>query len=156
MSARYKDILESYTKIVIKNDDYTVEGLLEAYKQFCESLAVKTYKPQVAIVNKDAYVKTTLAEAIARAKQPVVIPVQKNKYNNWESTVRPGLIFEERNVSDGPEPKMQYVCVGVQDGDKIAPLSMNQLRVCQANGWRFDAKNTVGCAKTVTTDLAMK
>ena len=158
MSDRYKEILELYTSVVIKKGDYSQAGLESAFNEFCDTLTIPKYeyKPPKQNIDNNHYVKTTLAEAIQRAKLPVMISVEKNKYGNWESTVYPGLIFKEINVCTDPKhPKMQYVCIGFQDGEKIAPLSMNQLRICQANGWMFDTSNTVGCAKTVSSDLAV-
>ena len=153
MTDRYEEILRLYTKIVLKNGKFDVDGLQRAFKEFCASLAVQPVKPKpIATTNNSSYVKTTLAEAIQRAKQPVVIPVKTNEHGNLESTIYPGLVFKE--VKDGDET--YHVCYGFQDGKNIAPLSINQLRVCQANGWRFDVNNTVGCATTVSSDYAVK
>ena len=161
MSEQYESILKLFTNILVQKGIYTVDGIRNAYKDFCDSLAVQEYKSKpTPAANNDKYVQTTLAEAIQRAKQPVKIPVKKNEYDNFESTVYQGLIFKEfmHDVADPATGKFEtyYVCVGFQDGKNIAPLSMNHLRICQANGWRFDVNNTIGCAKTTTSDLGIK
>jgi hypothetical protein len=150
MSERYQEILKIYVDIIIKQGDYSVQGIESAFIEFCNSLKKHEIKPRVIAKDADEtnYVKTTLAEAIQRARLPVHITVQRNKHGNLESTVYPGLIFKEVNGAN--------ICVGFQDGEKIAPLSMNQVRICQANGYRFDVTNTVGSAKTVDSELAIK
>ena len=79
-----------------------------------------------------------------------------NDYGNLESTIYPGLVFKKFTEDTPNGPEEYHVCIGFQDAANIAPLSINQLRVCQANGWRFDVNNTVGCAKTVTSEYAVK
>lgn len=155
MSEKFKLLLESYTTILIKNGIYTVDGIQAAFKDFCDSLTIQEPKIKPLPNNNNAnYIQTTLSEAIQRAKQPVIITVKKNENDDWESTVYPGMIFKEFPNETGDDT--HYVCVGFKDGKNLQPLSMNQLRICQANGWRFDINNTIGCAKTVSTDLAVK
>ena len=84
-----------------------------------------------------------LVQAVEPANIPILIQVVGQAEGSKSVEIRPRVngIIEQ---------------ITFQDGEKIAPLSMNQVRICQANGYRFDVTNTVGCAKTVDSELAVK
>ena len=94
---------------------------------------------QGIIVNR----KTLLFACQAR-KVCIFNPLDLNK----ECTIIPGLLVKEL----GPNDSIAY---GVQDGPNIAPLSINQLLACQANGFKYDKNNTVGSAKFTTSPLGV-
>ena len=147
--AQVKTVLDIFTGILIKNGDFTVAGVEKAFREFSSKVTVHKYKPPKASNGPRSYIRTTLAEAVENAKLPVLIPVRRNQYGNWESTIYPGLLFND------PEPT-KAVAFGMQDGPKIAPLSINQLLICQANGFRYMKNNTVGSAKHTSSELEVK
>lgn len=136
-----------FVKILVESDNFTPSGVEVAFEKFTQSLQVHEHKPRRGATNESRYIKTTLRDAVEKARLPVYIPVMRNDHGNLESTVYRGLVFK---TIEG-----KNVAIGIQDGEKIAPLSINQLRVCEANGWQYDASNVVGSAATMGGDLAV-
>ena len=146
MSSSLDTTLSIYTKILLEANDFTPDGVRAAYKAFCDSLKVHKREPPPKMSNDIGFVQTTLQEAIKKHNRPVYVPYFINEYGNKESTIIKYAVLEER---DG-----QTIVIGVQDGEKISPLSINQLRCCYANGYYFDSSNTVGSASTMGGKLA--
>ncbi|MFS8158622.1 MAG: hypothetical protein ACMG6E_00145 [Candidatus Roizmanbacteria bacterium] len=140
------DVLNIFNGFLTKGDDYTVAGVEAAFQAFCDSLTIHEHKPPPKAANDAIFMHTTLQDAIARYNKPVHITYKINKYGNKETTIIPGAIVD---TVDGV-----VMIVGLQDGAKIAPLGINEIRCCQANGFAFDSKNTVGSAKTMTSTYA--
>jgi hypothetical protein len=141
-------ILRLFGKLVVEGGDYTPAGVEKAFLTFCSSLEEKEVK-KTLIPDDGNFVKTTLKDAIECAKTPILIKVKKNAYGNLESEDVPGLLFKEDEGESGKERPYAY---GIQDGPHVAPLNMNMLLVCYANGFRYDGKCTVESA-TITSDV---
>lgn len=141
-----RKILSTFADIIIRNGDYTPKGIEQAFSQFCDTVKVKQYAPVQKMTG--GFVRTTINEAIEAAKQPVYIPCRLNQYGNLESENFPGMLVKQIGEHD-------CIVYGIQDGPRIAPLSLNWLLVCQANGLKYDKSNTVGCAETATSILGM-
>jgi len=142
----YEAILNLFVDLVIKSNDFTVDGIEKAFQKFKESLTVHEHKPKNSSAPSD-FVKTTLREAVERAKQPVYIIADYNRFGNLESKDYPGLIF----IKNGEN---QLIAHGIQDGSKIQPLTMNAILCCMANGWLYDRKNTAGSANVCENPMA--
>lgn len=146
--AEYKKLLQPFINKIVAGGNYTPAGIEAAFAAFQASLEIKTYKPEPLDVEKGAFVKTTLQEAVAAAKLPVEILVEKNEYGNMESVIYPGLLFEE-----DPNEKDLWTAYGMQDGPNIAPLTMNAVLVCRANGFLYSGKNLAGSAALTSSEL---
>lgn len=154
MSKDLRRLLSLFTDVVVKNGDFTTAGVEKAFNEFVENITIHKPKPAAASKapagsNNAGYVKTTLQEAVEQAKLPIHIPVFKNRFGYWESTLYKGLLFND-------EDPQHAIAFGNQGDDgKIHPLTMNQLFVCQANGYRYLKKNTQGSATMCNNELAV-
>lgn len=147
MAEEVGKIILKFTDFVVNGNDFTVVGIETAFVKFCESIKVQEVK-RVSRYNP-GFVKSSIEAAIDAAKHPVVIPYKVNDFGNKECTIIPGLIVKELGPGDA-------MAIGVQDGPRIAPLSITQLLACRANGFKFDADNTVGSAKFASSELGIK
>lgn len=146
MAVEYRKVLDPFVSRLRKAGDYTPAGVEAAFKAFVDSLEVKVYKPPA--VESSGYVKTTLQEAVEASKRSVQISAEKNRFGNMESTVYPGLIFQQ-DEQDG-----QWTAVGLQDDNgSVVHLNMNAVLVCRGNGWRFDGRRLAGSATLVSSEL---
>ena len=145
------EILELFIKQVVQRGDYSPAGVEMAFDIFCKTVSEHQHKPKERAPNmkQGDFVKTTLKEAAEAARAPIYIPACLNQYGNMESTVCPGLVFKEDG--DG-----RWYAHGIQDGEKIAPLSMNYVLVCAGNGWRYDETNLSGSAVATSSELKIK
>jgi hypothetical protein len=141
-----KKILTTFADIIIRGGDYTSNGIELAFTQFCDTVKVKQYAATPKM--SGGFVRTTINEAIEAARQPVYIPCKINQHGNLESENFPGMLVKQIGEHD-------CIVYGIQDGPRVAPLSLNWLLVCQANGLKYDKSNTVGCAETTTSILGM-
>lgn len=146
--AEYKKLLQPFVNKIIAGGNYTPAGIEAAFVAFQASLETKVHKPMPVDAGRDAFVKTTLQEAVEAAKLPVQIMVEENEHGNMESVVYPGLIFEQDTSG-----KDIWVAVGIQDGPNIAPLTMNAVLVCRANGFLYSGKNLAGSAASTVSEL---
>ena len=149
-------LLIMFTDFIVGEGDFSPKGVEASFAKFIESIEIHKPKPVAKAVapansNSSSYVKTTLQEAIEQAKKTVHIPVFKNKWGHWESTVYKGLLFD--NPKEDPEKSFAFGDQG-EDGT-IHPLSMNQLLVCRSNGWRYLKDNTIGSAKACDSELTI-
>lgn len=144
----YKKLLQPFVNKILSAGNYTPAGIEAAFIAFQASLEVKVFKPPPVNVERETFVKTTLQEAVAAAKLPVEILVEKNAYGNMESLVYPGLLHKQ-----DPVEKDLWIAYGLQDGDKVAPLTMNAVLVCRANGFLYDGKNLAGSAALTSSEL---
>lgn len=146
-----RKILTLFTDFIVEKGDFTVEGVEAAHQDFINSLEIRKHAAKRVVpdnANSASYVKTTLEEAVAKAKLPIKIPVFKNKFGHWESTVCRGLIFSDTDPQHA-------IAIGDQGEDgKIHELSMNQLLVCQSNGWHYSKENTIGSAAECENQLS--
>lgn len=144
MSEECAKVIAIFTELIVKNGDFTPDGIEYAFETFCKNIKVQEISP--AAKYAPGFVKSSIDAAIEAAKQPVYIPCKPNKYGNMECTIIPGLLVKQL----GPNDAIAY---GVQDGPNIGKLSINQLLACQANGFKYDRNNTVGSAQRCTSDL---
>lgn len=144
----YKKILQPFINKIISGGNYTPEGIEAAFSAFEASLQVKTYKPVPSESEKDIFVKTTLQEAVEAAKLPVEIMVEKNEQGNMESLIYPGLLFKKETSGED-----LWIAYGLQDGANVAPLTMNAVLVCRANGFLYSGENLAGSAAATTSEL---
>jgi hypothetical protein len=144
----YKKLLQPFVNQILSGKNYTPAGIEAAFIAFQALLEIKVFKPAPLNVERENFVKTTLQEAVAAAKLPVEILVEKNSYGNMESLVYPGLLFKE-----DPKEKDLWIAYAMQDGPKEAPLTMNAVLVCCANGFLYDGKNLAGSAALTSSEL---
>jgi hypothetical protein len=146
MDDNLKEILKNFINKIQEVGDYTEAGVNNAFEKFKKSLTIHKHVPEPGPKHTAGYINTTIEEAITNAKRPIYIPVKKNEYGNIECAVYPGLLVRDVGENTG-------VVYGIQDGENIVSLSMNQIRICMANGWRYDGENLVGSAKTTYNEL---
>ena len=147
--SNYEEILDLFVSLVVASNDYTPQSVEKSFVAFCASLRVHEHKPKGnSNAPSDSFVRSSLKEAAQKAKLPVYIIADINKYGNMESADYPGLIFEK-------DANGQWVAVGLQDGPKLAPLTMNALLVCSSNGFRYDRNRVTGSAKLATSELGV-
>ena len=146
--ASYAEILDGFVNLIVKGNDFSAGGVEIAFAEFCKSLKEIEHKPIPAVNDRSGYVKTTLKEAVEAAKLPVYIVASKNSQGNMEWELYPGLV-----IKPDPDKPDSWIAHGLQDGPSIAPLTMNAVLVCQANGVKYDGKNLSGSAKMTSTPL---
>lgn len=145
--AELRRLLTIFTEYIVKFGDFSPAGVEISFQKFVDSLKVK--EPAAAMPNPSAYTKTTLEEAIQKAKLPVYVPVFRNKWGHWESTICKGLLFSDEDARNA-------IAIGDQGDDgSIQPLTMNQLFVCQSNGWFYKKSNTTGSAAACSNTLGV-
>ncbi len=144
MTSECAKVITILTEMIIKNNDFTPDGIEYAFEIFCKNIRVQEVSPAARYA--PGFVKSSIDAAIEAAKQPVYIPYKINSYGNKECTIIPGLLVKEIGPND-------VIAYGVQDGPNIGKLSINQLLACQANGFKYDKNNTVGSAQRCSSDL---
>jgi len=141
MSERRR-ILELFTSKLISNGDFSMAGVRKAFEAFVKSLEEKVIKPPPKVADNGEYIKTTLSDAVAASKKPIVMLYFLNQYGNKESQMIKNMVLEED--ADG------VYAAGLQDGPNIVPLTMREVTACKGNGFRYKGSNTTGSAQFTT------